>query len=201
MRLIRLARFAVLAALVFGAAPRPAAADFLIEPFFAWSRNPPQSSVDVAQWHGGGGLTVDWTIGPLIVGAETGYASAFFDPPQTSFDLIQTSYLLTVSGHAGITRPWASETRLYPYGTAGLGLLRQQARDRDGFIDVTRNDPALNVGGGLRWMVTDFIGIRGDARYFRDLKQPYDQPSDLVSHLDPLAFWRLSIGAVIRFGD
>lgn len=201
MRLIRFRRLAPLAAFVILSLPSIAAADFLVEPFFAWSRNPPQSSVDTGQWHNGGGVAAEWTFGSLIAGGDVGYASSFFDPPQTAVDLIQTSYVLTGSGQFGITRPYASERRLLPYGTVGLGLMRQQARDRDGLIDVTRNDWGWNIGGGTRVMLSDLFGIRAEARYFRDLKQPYDQPSDLVANLSPLSFWRISVGGVIRFGD
>jgi opacity protein-like surface antigen len=201
MRLIRRARFVLLAAFVSLALPSTAAADFLLEPFFAWSRNPPQSTVDQAQWHPGGGVAAEWTFGALIAGADVGYASSFFDPPQTVVDLIQSSYLLTGTGQFGVTRPWAAERRLFPFATAGLGLMRQQARDRDGLIDVTRNDWAWNIGGGARVMLTDYLGLRGEARYFRDLQQPYDQPSDLVANLSPLSFWRISIGGVVRFGN
>src|SRR5699024_2464540 len=68
MRLIRLTRLAPIAALVVLALPSIAAADFLVEPFFAWSRNPPQSSVDTGQWHNGGGVAAEWTFGSLIAG-------------------------------------------------------------------------------------------------------------------------------------
>ena len=201
MRLIRFVPFALFTALISLGAPSAAAADFLIEPYLAWSRNPPQSTADTAQWHTGGGVAAEWTFGMLTAGGDVGYASSFFDPPQQVVDLIQSSYVLTGSGQVGITRPYAAERRLFPFATAGLGLMRQQARDRDGLIDVTRNDLGWNIGAGARMMVTDFFGVRAEARYFRDLKQPYDQPSDLVANLSPLSFWRLSVGAVVRFGD
>lgn len=36
---------------------------------------------------------------------------------------------------------------------------------------------------------------------FRDLQKPYSQPSDLVAGLDAPAFRRVSVGAVLRFGE
>ncbi len=200
-RLIRLARLALLASLALVFAPRPAAADFLIEPFFAWARNPPLSTSDQARWHPGGGVGVDWTFGSLIAGGEIGYASSFFDPPQDAFDLIETSYILTASGQFGISVPAATDRHFYPYATAGLGILRQQARDRAGLVDITRNDPAWNIGAGARWMFNDLFGVRGEARYFRDLRQPFDSSTTPVTNLSPLAFWRVSVGGVIRFGE
>jgi hypothetical protein len=195
------ARTLLFAGIAFWAVPAIAAADFLVEPFFAWSRNPPQPAGSVARWHPGGGVAVDWTAGKLMVGGEVGYASGFFDPPQDVFDLIQSSHLLTVNGAAGITRAYAARRRLYPYATAGFGLLRQQARDRAGAIDVTRNDPAVNAGGGLRLLLKDYVGVRGDVRYFRSLENSGDGAADLAAALPALGFWRVSAAVVLRFGD
>jgi hypothetical protein len=200
-KLTALGRIVALFGLTLVAAPAPAAADFLIEPFWAWSRNPPQPAGAAARWHPGGGVAADWTSGMLIVGGEIGYASGFFNPPQEVFDLVQTSHVLTVSGAAGVTRPYAARRRLYPYATAGLGLLRQQARDRDGLIDVTRHDAALNAGTGARLLLKDYVGVRGDLRYFRSLTRASDTASDLVSDLPRLGFWRVSAAIVVRFGD
>jgi hypothetical protein len=195
------ARAILFTGLALGAIPAPAAADFLVEPFYAWSRNPPQPAGAEARWHPGGGVAVDWTTGTLIVGGEVGYAGGFFDPPQDVFDLVQSSHVLTANGAAGITRAYAPGRRLYPYATAGFGLMRQQARDRAGAIDVTRNDPAFDVGGGARLLLRNYVGVRGDVRYFRSMKGAGDGASDLVSDLPRLGFWRISAGVVLRFGD
>jgi hypothetical protein len=199
-QLTAIARLLLCLALAVAGAPAPAAADFLVEPFWAWSRNPPQPAGAEARWHPGGGVAADWTSGMLIVGGEVGYASGFFDPPQDVFDLVQTSHVLTASGSAGVTRAYAARRRLLPYATAGLGLMRQQARDRAGVIDVTRNDPALNFGGGARVLLKNYVGLRGDLRYYRSLTTA-DPASDLASDLPRLGFWRISAGVVFRFGD
>jgi opacity protein-like surface antigen len=199
LRLIRTARFALFAGFALVAAPAPAAADFLVTPFFAWARTPAEKNGAGGQFHPGGGVGVDWTNGSLIAGGEIGYTAGFFDPPENTFDLIQTSHMFTIGGEVGVTRPPASERRFYPYATAGVGILRQQARDRAGLVDATRDDWAFNIGGGARLMFTDYFGVRGDLRYFRDLQSPGDQTSDLVAALDKLAFWRVSAGIVLRF--
>ncbi len=199
-KLIALARTALGIGLVLAAA-LPAAADFLVEPFWALSRNPPQPAGAAAAWHAGGGIAAEWTRGMFTAGGEAGYAPGFFDPPDNVFDLVQTSHVLTASGTAGVTRAFAPARRFYPFATAGFGLMRQQARDRDGLIDVTRNDPALNVGGGARLLLKNYLGVRGDLRYFRSLQDAGESPGDLVAELPPLGFWRLSAGVVLRFGE
>lgn len=179
------------------------AGDFLVEPFFSWSRNPSTAgaATDSATWHPGGGVGVNWLAGSLVAGGELGYASAFFDPSQPASDLIQSSHLLTVSGTVGVSRPVNHEHRLLPYATGGAGLVRQQARDRDGLINVTRNDPAVNMGGGVRYLITRYIGVGGDLRYFIDLRKPFDQPSDLTAGIGRLTFWRASASVILEFGD
>lgn len=187
---------AVLAVLLCTLAPSPAAADFLVEPFLAWTRNR-----DTSRWVPGGGAAAEITAGWLVAGGEVGYAAGFFEPADDVLDLVASSHVLTVTGHAGIGLPARSdEDRYLPYFTAGLGWMRQQARDREGLVDVTRNDPALHFGGGTRVMINDFLGIRADFRYFRSLRDPYDTPDPIVADLERLSFWRLAIGGVIRFG-
>lgn len=187
---------AALAALLCALAPSSASADFLVEPFLSWTRNR-----DTSRWVIGGGAAADFTAGWLVAGGEVGYSAGFFEPEEDVLDLVASSHVLTVTGHAGIGLPARSdEDRYLPYFTAGFGWMRQDARDRDGLIEVTRNDPALHVGGGTRVMINDFLGVRADLRYFRSLRDPYDTPDPIVADLERLSFWRLAIGAVIRFG-
>lgn len=186
----------VFAAVLCTMVPSPASADFLVEPFLAWSRNPAPS-----RWVLGGGASAAFTRGWLLAGGEVGYAAGFFEPEEDVLDLVASSHVLTVTGHAGVGLPPRSdEDRYLPYVTAGLGWMRQEARDREGLAAVTRSDPALHVGGGAHLMITDFLGVRADLRYFRSLRDPYEAPDPIVADLGRLSFWRLAIGAVIRFG-
>ncbi len=187
---------AAVAAVLCALAPSTASADFLVEPFLSWTRNR-----DTSRWVIGGGAAADFTAGWLVAGGEVAYSAGFFEPEEDVLDLVASSHVLTVTGHAGIGLPARSdEDRYLPYFTAGFGWMRQDARDRDGLIEVTRNDPALHVGGGTRVMINDFLGVRADLRYFRSLRDPYDTPDPIVADLERLSFWRLAIGAVIRFG-
>jgi hypothetical protein len=188
------ARAAALALLICTCAPSTARADFLVEPFFAWTRNS-----ETSRTVPGGGAAAEWASGWLLVGGDFGYASGFFDPAEDALDLIASSHVLTASGHVGIGMP-SNRTRYSPYFTGGFGLMRQSARDRDGLIDVVRNDPSLNFGGGLRVLINNYLGVRGDVRYFRSLRDPFPEPDPLVADLERLHFWRITFGAVLRFG-
>jgi opacity protein-like surface antigen len=191
------ARAAALAVLLTALAPSRAAADFLVEPFFAWTRNK-----DTGRWVPGGGAAAEIASGWLLVGGELGYAGGFFEPDEDVLDLVASSHVLTIAGTAGITRPARRDAdRYFPYFTVGVGLMRQDARDREGFIDITRNDPAISVGGGIRVMLSEFLGVRADVRQFRSLRDPFESPDPLVADLERLSFWRVGVGAVIRFGS
>jgi hypothetical protein len=191
-----LARAALSAALVLALTPGAAHADFLVAPYLAWTRNP-----DTERWVVGGGATAEITRGWLVAGGDVGYASGFFDPPDDALDLIASSHVLTVTGHAGVTRPAGDVSlRVRPYVTGGFGWMRQQARDREGLAAVTRSDPALHIGGGADLMITDYLGVRADLRHFRSLRDPYETPDPIVADLERVKFWRVSVGAVLRFG-
>jgi len=189
------ARAATLAALLCLLSAAPAHADFLVAPFFAWTRN-----AETERRVPGGGATAEWTAGWLVAGGDLGYASGFFDPDEDVFDLVASSHVLTIGGHVGIGWPAPDEARFVPYLTGGFGWMRQQARDREGLADVTRSDPAFNLGGGVNVMFAPFLGIRADLRRFRSLRDPFEAPDPIVADLERLSFWRFSLGAVIRFG-
>ena len=190
-------RALLLALLMCALAPSAASADFLVEPFFAWTRNR-----ETARSVSGGGVAAEYAAGWLLVGGEIGYAAGFFDPQEDVLDLIASSHVLTLSGTVGITWPAREDAdRFFPYVTGGFGLMRQDARDREGSIDVTRNDPAWNFGGGIRLLLSEFLGVRADVRHFRSLRDPFESPDPIVADLERVNFWRVGVGAVIRFGS
>ena len=109
--------------------------------------------------------------------------------------------MLTVSGHAGaIFLGNDDDARLLPYVTGGLGWMRQQARDREGLASASRTDPSLHFGGGVNVMATEYLGVRVDLRNFRSLRDPFESPDPLLEDLERVSFWRVTVGAVIRFG-
>jgi hypothetical protein len=187
----------LLALLICTLVPSTARADFLVEPFFVWTHNE-----ETSRWLPGGGAAIEYASGWLLVGGDIGYAGGFFDPPGNLRDLIATSHVLTISGTAGITMPARRDAdRFFPYFTVGYGWMRQHARDREGLIDVARTDPTINFGGGIRVQLSEFLGVRADIRRFRSLRDPFESPDPLVADLERVSFWRIGIGAVIRFGS
>ena len=78
-----------------------------------------------------------------------------------------------------------------PFGFAGFGVLRFQARR--GAVDesVIRTDWGINLGGGVIYKLSDAWGLSGDLRYVRFLDRHDDL---LLLHEDHFEFWRTSYG-------
>jgi len=99
--------------------------------------------------------------------------------------------LLTVSA-SGILGPWlrAGSSRVRPYVAFGGGLLRSDvkaftraATDTYPFVTFvdsgqhdTRTHGIVEVGGGLLWLFTPRVGVRGDVRFRAALMEPESVP-------------------------
>ena len=90
-----------------------------------------------------------------------------------------------------------------PFVSGGAGLMRGSVTGvGDLFDEVTRNDFALNVGGGLQGFFNEHVGLRGDIRYFRNLTDEGDEgflldPRDF--DLGDFNFWRGTVAVTFRF--
>lgn len=125
---------------------------------------------------------------------ELGYTPDFFNQ-QADFALIADSNV--TSGMANIlVGPALGPVR--PYGTVGFGVLRSRISAGDLFDAVDTNDTAVNAGGGVIVMVSDHVGLRGDLRYFRSLKDPSNDGSLDVT-LGNFDFWRATAGLSFKF--
>lgn len=182
---------AALVALFGIGAPESSSADALFSPWVGLVRRDETT----------GGRAVGWTGGGMrggIFGGEIdiGFAPDFFDEP------VDNS-ALTVMGNliVGVPVGGAAGPSLRPYVIGGAGLIRTQIDTPTG-RDNAQNNPGLTFGGGLMGFFGDHFGVRGDLRYFRTLERGDDPrdlgPIDLGFDVGSLAFWRATIGIVIR---
>lgn len=91
-----------------------------------------------------------------------------------------------------------------PFVSGGAGLMRASVTSPgDLFDSVTRNDFALNVGGGLTGYFNDHVGLRGDIRYFRSLQGEAGADGVIIDPRDfdlgEFDFWRGTVGVSFRF--
>jgi opacity protein-like surface antigen len=85
-----------------------------------------------------------------------------------------------------------------PYVVGGVGLIKSKIGNADDFFNVDTTDWGFNVGGGITGFFSDSVGLRGDLRYFRSLRD--DEPDDEIDiALSDFRFWRGSIGLTFRF--
>ena len=78
-----------------------------------------------------------------------------------------------------------------PFVVAGAGLLRVRTSLAFGEPVTSRTDWGFNGGGGVQWMITDAVGVRGDVRYFRYFQRHDDLPLLDNGFFD---YWRTSVG-------
>lgn len=125
---------------------------------------------------------------------ELGYTPDFFNQ-QTELALIADSNV--TSGMANILIGPAIG-RVRAYGLVGAGVLRSRIHAGDLFDAVDTNDTAVDAGGGVIVMISDHVGVRGDLRYFRSLKDPSND-GNLDVTLGNFDFWRATAGLSLKF--
>ena len=145
------------------------------------------------------GASLAW-VGDGALGFEVdfGYSPNFFEvsPDDDDFDLTGEGNVTTLMANLVVGAP-AGGVR--PYASGGLGLIRSRVGDADDFFGrINNNDFGLNVGAGVHGFVTDNVGIRGDLRYFRSLRD--NEPDDEFDvALSDFRFWRGTVGVSFRF--
>jgi opacity protein-like surface antigen len=140
--------------------------------------------------------------GPVGFDIDFGYAPNFFGDEDDFLDFDGELNITTLMFNIrfGGTPIGAGVS---PYISGGGGLMRASVTSPgDLFDSVTRNDFALNVGGGLQGFFSDHVGIKGDIRYFRNLEDETGDgflldPRDF--ELGDFTFWRASAALSFRF--
>ncbi|HEY8549926.1 MAG TPA: outer membrane beta-barrel protein [Vicinamibacterales bacterium] len=138
----------------------------------------------------GVGLDIDFGYAPNFFGDEDPFGDL-----DGELNITTLMFNLRVGGTRGAGAS--------PFVSGGVGLMRGRVTSPgDLFDDVTRNDFALNVGGGLQALFNDHIGLRGDVRYFRSLEDEGDDgflldPRDF--DLGSFDYWRATIGVSFQF--
>lgn len=81
-----------------------------------------------------------------------------------------------------------------PFGLGGIGVMQVNGCDTPCNRPARTYDLGFTVGGGVMAALNDFVGVRGDVRYFvasadhPDLRRP-----------DNLDFWRVSLGITLQW--
>jgi len=166
----------------------------LVTPFIGVTTNTP---TDENRTVYGGSVGVTGSV----VGFELdfGYTPNFFELDDEFGEFDSTGSVTTVMGNLLVGLPLG---RVRPYGTIGAGLMRSNLELLDFFDDLSRNDFGINYGGGVMIFLSDKVGLRGDIRQFRSLKNEdldddFPEPHDF--ELGDFTFWRATAGVTFRF--
>ena len=135
---------------------------------------------------GGGGLGFE---------IDFGYSPNFFGVSDQSadFNLVGTGNVTTLMGNLIVA---SQRGAIRPYASGGIGLIRSRVEDAQEFLHASSNDFGLDAGGGIMCLSGN-IGIRGDIRYFRSLRNNDLNGVDLA--LGDFTFWRGTVGVTFKF--
>jgi opacity protein-like surface antigen len=193
---------------------KPASADWLFTPYLGIVFSGAANTVDIndldeafEQRVNFGGSLAGMSSGIFGVEFDVNYTPNFFQFTEGGEDfefLDVDSSLTTLMGNLVIGIPIGGTTGggVRPYITGGAGLMRANINAVDFLDDLSTNDLAINVGGGLHVFFNDNLGFRGDLRYFRGLEQQDDDEEFDVDDfgLEDFDYWRATIGITFRFG-
>lgn len=137
-------------------------------------------------------------MGGGIIGTEIGfnYTPSFVPATLTTPQVSQASLMANLI--VGVPIGGDAGRSVRPYVTGGAGLFRATAKESDFFDRITSNDFAVNVGGGVMGFFSEHVGIRGDIRYFRTIRDN-NAGSGFDFDLGDLDFWKWDVGAAFRF--
>ena len=195
MRLRSIGPTIVLALVV--ALPEAAQAQGLFTGFIGTTRNVKVTEADCP----GGDCQLDgqftWgfsagTIGVVGFEADFGVTNDFFGGGEDV-----DNNLITLTGNLIVSVPIdRGGPGIRPYVVGGMGLIKTRVSGVSEVVDFSRNDLGMDLGFGAIGFMSGGFGIRGDFRYFRRLTK---EDEGFGFELGDISFWRLSIGAALRF--
>jgi len=204
MSLRKVIVMASLVAAATAAAPAKASADWLFTPFIGATFG---GSADVA---GGGedfasdfnhnltyGAALEWMGGGVVgFGVDFGYSPNFFRPAEDdTFNLVGDGNVTTLMANLIVGAPLGG---VRPYASGGVGLIKQKVDDVGQFFGtIDSTDFGFNAGAGVMGFFSDNVGIRGDIRYFRAVRDT--NPDGLDLELGSFKFWRGTVGVTFKF--
>lgn len=199
-----LRKFFVMASLVAvatAAAPAKASADWLFTPFVGSTFG---GSADVGgggesfsdNFHRNGtyGAALEWMGGGVLgFGVDLGYTPNFFRNSDTGG--FGDGNVTTLMANVIVGAPMGG---VRPYASGGVGLMKQKVDSVGQFFDsIDNTDFGFDAGAGVMGFFSKNIGIRGDIRYFRSMRN--SDPNGVQLELGQFKFWRGTVGVTFKF--
>jgi opacity protein-like surface antigen len=188
----RFAFIGSLIAVVMAATPAPAAADWLLTPYVGGTLfditdtgTRPVFGGSVAWMGPVAGLELDLSDAPTFLESRAAVA-------------VDTANLFTLMGNAVVQFPTTSR-RIRPYAVGGIGVIHTKITTQSEAVVVEEENFGFNVGGGLTAFLNDRVGLRGDFRYFRAVRNDGASAAADALEVSELEFLRFTIGASFKF--
>ncbi len=144
------------------------------------------------------GASLAW-VGSGAVGFELdfGYSPNFFrtDPGDSGIDFVGDGNVTTAMANIVVGAPHGG---VRPYVSGGVGLIKSKVDDVGQFFgSIDSTDFGFNAGAGVGGFFTDNVGLRGDIRFFRSMRNTSDDGIDI--ELGQFKFWRGTVGLTFKF--
>jgi hypothetical protein len=140
-------------------------------------------------------------IGEIVgLEADVAYVPGYFEGDR--FGDVLRSSLTTVTGNIMVGLPRRmTEYTLRPYFVGGAGLLRAHSSNSvPGLFELSRNLPAIDLGGGVTGFITPRTGVSWEVRHFRNIQGGAPAPGSTNDALtERLSFWRANMALAIRY--
>lgn len=211
MALRKLAIATALVLTAFAAAPAKASADWLFTPFLGmnWGGTAGFNQAgtnfqDQFERKMNFGAQLSWMgAGALGFEVDFGYSPNFFENTAGSNDFaFGNSNVTTLMANLKVGAPFGGQTGagIRPYASGGMGIIKSRIDGAGDLFSVNSTNWGLNAGGGVAGFFSDNIGLQGDVRYFRSLKDTEANGNNNFDlGLGSFSFWRGTVGLVFRF--
>lgn len=184
-------RCVLILGLLLGILPAPAHAAGFITPFLGFNFGGDSANcialTNCQEKRANWGIAAGTTRGVVGFEEEIAYAPSFFGK-----GVGESNGVLTVMTNLLAIVPAG---RIRPYGLLGVGLIRPHVKLDATSLAVDKNAVGWDIGGGINIFLTRKVGVRGDVRHIRTMK---DVTLGIFS-ADQLDFWRASAGLTLRF--
>jgi opacity protein-like surface antigen len=181
---------AVLVGLFLLSTPARANADGYVAPFLGGAMGGNATNRSTSVGVSGGWLGAGW----LGVEGDVTWSPEFFG--QNGF--IADRRLVTAMANVVVST--AGGEHVQPYLTGGVGVLKPRVSEAGGLFQLDTNHFGMNVGGGAMMFFNRSVGVRGDLRYFRGLRDSAsDERNDFAIDLSSFHYWRIAGGLAVRF--
>ena len=101
--------------------------------------------------------------------------------------------VFTLMGNGIVQFPTAAR-RIHPYVVGGIGVIHTKITTPDDTVLVEDENFGVNVGAGLTAWLNDRIGVRGDLRYFRAIRNDDATATADTLEVSELKFLRFTVG-------